>query len=49
MAQAINQARGRYRKMHRYSSARRDRFLSLYMLAAGGMIMGVLFYLILTK
>ncbi len=41
--------RGTYRRMHKYSSARRDGILSLFLLAAGGIIMAVLIYLLLTK
>ena len=49
MATASHHERGRLRKVHKYSGARRDRALSIWMLAIGGLILAVLIFLILTK
>jgi len=49
MAMASHHERGHYRKVHRYSGARRDRALSLWMLAGGSLVIAVLMFLILTK
>lgn len=46
---ASHHERGHYRKVHRYSGARRDRALSLWMLAGGSLVIGALMFLILTK
>jgi hypothetical protein len=41
--------RGHYRRVHRYSSARRDRIRILVMLLVGGGVIAGLLFLILTK
>lgn len=49
MAATSPHLRGHYRRMHRYSSARRDRVRILLMLLVGGAIITGLLFLILTK